>query len=417
MAGMRVTPNKKKLDWAHHRFLWAMGLCGALALGGCGGGDDDEEPVEEGRDFIIQGSFLQGTFDPEAAESLYMRTGISAGAGSGSTNLARWDMEKGVEKTYKFKRDYRYDNGRLYFSQARTNWGATNPDGNAFFMMGAGQGWGVALRQPEGGLELATSDLAGEFSCLRVFAQTSKIKDSVERLQWLTMNFTPGSESFDFTVWQDSKADAVGTSGTGTYKVEADGTLRIESDESVAMFTPGQREELLRAGGYQRDEQFLFALYLLAESKPSLSDILAGGKTSDRDEVPAAAFLACLKHGSALSLANLNGHYWYGASTMTRSPATGARTYNPTFGYLAADGAGSVVRKECQSKEVPRQFTMDALLEPDGRMLLTAGAQRWQGILSADGDIALVVAGENDGHMSYEIWMKAPAAISGCPSS
>src|SRR5690606_16670060 len=391
----------------------------AVALAGCGGGgSSDEVPEEEGRGFIVQGGFLTGAYDPAKADALYLQTGITSRGRWGGTNLGRWD-DHVRNRAYTGALDLYVrgsTNGRLVYRHARTVWGGTEPDGNVFFMMGPNKGITVSARMPEGGQTLDIADLNGEYTCLRSFpTQKTVRKDGSipdtgglhkNSLQLLTATFSPGSAAVDFNVLQDTRG-LLPAPSTGFYELDANGRFRLTEDAAVPVMLPPEKQETLRGGAFQKQEQFLFVSYMNVQSQPSLSEVVGTTPPSAPEEVDTAGFMMCLKGGTAMTEADLNGEFWYlNTRASGASQEATSVNYEHTYGLIKADGAGHLSRIECQSPTALRQWEMSYSVQPEGQLDVTHDTLGLTGILNVDGSLALMMRPGSESDFGFEIWTK-----------
>lgn len=353
-------------------------LLAMLAMAGCSGGDDKKKEEEEKRRFQMSGSFFRISHYTDDTQALYLDAYVSAQARHGGVNLARWEKQ-GLNRSLPqgMLSKFKAPSGTGYL-QAGGTYGAADPDVEVFFLVETKPGLTLYVRQSNRSEAVTAADLTGTYSCVRHLNQPS------DELQWFQADFLQeGIVQYNLG----------GEDLEVSYKLEETGLFRIESDEgfSIDESEIGAKQERLFAGGFQKKQKFLMASYMIGDAEPDLY----GSQPENQDgkivehEVETRGLLVCLQGSSRSTQESLQGEYWF--NELIINP--GQPDVN-VFGYITADGAGSLHRTECRrSSGALREDTSTYEVNSedyDGSLVLTEGKKK--GVLSADGEVALLVS-------------------------
>src|SRR5690606_6209963 len=306
---------------------------------------------------------------------------VTSQARHGGTNLARWE-KKGVNRPLpqgalgKLKAP-----GGMGYLTAGTPYGAADPDMQVFFLLETNPGLTFYTRKPSGGDEVAPSDLSGTYSCLRHLPQ------SAAPLQWFQAEFVQDG-IFQYSLDGTNNLDA-------SYELQKNGRFTILTDQGLKIpdTAIGEEEEELFGGAFQHKQQFLMASYMIGSKEPTLAESQPenqGPKAPDK--VASHGLLLCLKGGHRLTDADLQGEYWFTQLELN----AGQKDVN-TFGYIAADGQGSLQRTECRrsSGALRNSSSTYGVNTEDYSGSLILNGDQMKGVLSEDGEVALLVSSDS----------------------
>lgn len=359
---------------------WSSLLLAMLAITvGCKGGGDKDEEEEAERRFQIRGSYFRVSHYTQTSEALYLDAFVNSDSKHGGTNLARWERQ-GMNRPMppgaldKFKAP-----GGTGYLTAGAPYGAADPDVDVLFLIEREPGLTLYTRKPAGG-QVAPSELSGAYSCVRHLTQPTS------QLQWFQADFVQDGV-FQYSLDGENPLVA-------RYELQENGRFRILEDQGLTIpdSAIGASEEALLEGGFQNQQQFLMASYMIGSKEPDLSGSLPENQTTKAPErVTTHGLLLCLKGDHRLTEANLQGQYWF-AQLQLRAGQSDVNT----FGYITADGQGSLQRKECKlssgtPRDIPSAYHVNT---EDYAGSLTLDELKMKGVLSVDGEMALLVSSD-----------------------